>query len=68
MVNNKVLLDLADLTRNTGIYCPHPKANMSAWNSHPKIYLDLKAKDQVSCPYCGTTYRLDRDAKDSRAK
>jgi len=36
--------------------CPMPK--MTLWDAHPKVYLDIKNKGEVSCPYCGALYVL----------
>ena len=35
-----------------------PTAEMDAWDAHPKVYLDVKDKGEVSCPYCGAIYTL----------
>lgn len=48
----------ADLNPEGGVHCPHPKAGMQLWNSHPKVYLDVAHAGQAQCPYCGTVYRL----------
>jgi len=37
-------------------FCPNPR--MSLWNHHPRVFLDLSRGVPVSCPYCGTRYRL----------
>ena len=47
-----------DLNPQGGVYCPAPLAGMKIWNSHPKVYLDVAAKGEARCPYCGTVYRL----------
>ena len=47
-----------DLNSQGGIYCPSPKAHMSIWNSHPKVYLDIGKTGEGKCPYCGTVYKL----------
>jgi len=31
------------------------------WDGHPKIYLDIKEKKQIICPYCGNKYKLKTD-------
>lgn len=36
--------------------CPMPK--MTLWDAHPKVYLDIQNKGEVSCPYCGALYVL----------
>jgi uncharacterized Zn-finger protein len=38
------------------ISCPRPE--MSSWNAHPRVYLDLSNGGEVTCPYCGTRYSL----------
>lgn len=38
------------------LHCPTPA--MIAWNSHPRVFLDVAARGEVMCPYCGTTFRL----------
>lgn len=53
-----VELSAADLNAHGGIHCPHPKAGMELWNSHPRVFLDLASTGQAQCPYCGTVYRL----------
>ena len=52
-----VELDAQDLGRAGQAWCPHPKAGLPAWNSHPRVYLNL-SNGQARCPYCGTVYRL----------
>ncbi len=47
-----------DLTPAGEAFCPHPKADMKLWNTHPRVYLKL-ASGEASCPYCGTRYRLN---------
>ncbi len=34
--------------------CPMP--NMTLWDGHPKVYLDIQTNGEVSCPYCGADY------------
>jgi len=36
--------------------CPMP--GQSLWNQHPKVYLPIKPNQEVTCPYCGSKYRL----------
>ena len=38
------------------VFCPNPK--MALWSSHPRVFLDIVETGEVSCPYCGTRYRL----------
>jgi len=51
-----VELDAQDLTSSGQAWCPHLKADMQAWNSHPRVFLNLSG-GQAVCPYCGTVYR-----------
>jgi uncharacterized Zn-finger protein len=53
-----VELGAADLNAHGGIHCPHPKAGMELWNSHPRVFLDVAKTGEATCPYCGTVYRL----------
>ena len=46
-----------DLNAQGGVFCPNPKAGMTLWNSHPRVYLNM-ATGEARCPYCGTLYRL----------
>ena len=41
-------------------YCPNP--SMPLWESHPRVFLDVVHESEAMCPYCGTRYRLKRDA------
>lgn len=40
------------------ICCP-PKES-AVWNLHPRVYLAIDSSNEVSCPYCGDIYRLER--------
>jgi len=39
--------------------CPRPADSL--WNMHPRVYLPIEDEPtkQVTCPYCGATYRLE---------
>ena len=39
------------------VFCPNPA--MPLWSSHPRVFLDLDARGEARCPYCGTLYRLE---------
>ena len=43
------------------IYCPNP--GMPLWSSHPRVFLDVAGAGEAMCPYCGTRYRLEGEAK-----
>ena len=36
--------------------CPLP--NQKLYNAHPRVYLPIEEKGEVSCPYCGTNFTL----------
>jgi len=58
MKNPTVELLVKDLNHQGGVFCPSDKADMTLWNSHPKVYLDVGHTGQAKCPYCGTLYQL----------
>lgn len=43
------------------VFCPNPR--MPLWSSHPRVFLDVAATGETSCPYCGTRYRLAGGAR-----
>lgn len=43
------------------VYCPNPKQEL--WSNHPKVFIDVAAKGQGKCPYCGTVYKLKEGEK-----
>ena len=43
------------------LYCPNPA--MPLWSSHPRVYLNLDARGETMCPYCGTKYKLSGPAR-----
>ncbi|MDH4134828.1 MAG: zinc-finger domain-containing protein [Gammaproteobacteria bacterium] len=38
------------------LHCPTP--DMSAWDSHPRVFLPIQETGEARCPYCGTLYTL----------
>jgi uncharacterized Zn-finger protein len=38
------------------LHCP--LAEMSLWNSHPRVYLPIEDSGKAKCPYCGTEFTL----------
>ncbi|MDH5785941.1 MAG: zinc-finger domain-containing protein [Chromatiales bacterium] len=38
------------------LHCPMP--GMALWNSHPRVFLDVKAEGHAQCPYCSAEYIL----------
>ena len=61
--SSTIELLVADLNAQGGVYCPSPKAEMTLWNSHPKVYLDVARTGEAKCPYCGTVYALKAGEK-----
>ena len=59
-VEPKAVVELlaSELNSYGGVYCRNPKANMALWNTHPKVNLGVADTGQVTCPYCGTMYKL----------
>ena len=51
-------LKASELTAEGGFFCPRPRAGMTLWNTHPRVYLDVGSTGEARCPYCGTVYRL----------
>ena len=41
--------------------CPLPGDEV--WNMHPRVYLpiDEEPSGELTCPYCGARYRLQKD-------
>lgn len=38
------------------LHCPTPA--MTAWNSHPRVFLDVTQTGEAVCPYCGSTFHF----------
>lgn len=36
--------------------CPMPE--MTLWDGHPRVYLEIETKGEVLCPYCSALYVL----------
>lgn len=34
-----------------------------AWNGHPRVFLPIQSNSTIECPYCGTYYHLNGEAK-----
>lgn len=41
------------------LHCP--TAEMSLWNSHPRVFLPIEETGHAACPYCGTQFTLKDD-------
>ncbi|PLX54491.1 MAG: hypothetical protein C0629_17470 [Chromatiales bacterium] len=35
---------------------------MTAWNSHPRVFLPIEQTGEAICPYCGALYVLRSSA------
>ena len=40
------------------LHCPMP--GMALWNSHPRVFLDVKKEGHARCPYCSAEYILKK--------
>jgi uncharacterized Zn-finger protein len=40
--------------RELPLHCPLPDAPL--WARHPRVFLDVVARGEALCPYCGTRY------------
>lgn len=38
------------------LHCP--LAEMSLWDSHPRVYLPIEGTGEAKCPYCGADFIL----------
>lgn len=43
------------------LHCTGPQEQ--AWNGHPRVFLPIESNSDYECPYCGTRYRLNGEAK-----
>jgi uncharacterized Zn-finger protein len=41
-----------------GVSPPHDHPHIYI-NMHPHIYINMREADTISCPYCGTRFRID---------
>lgn len=48
-----VMLTEADLP----LCCPSDDERL--WDAHPRVYIDMPAIGEASCPYCGTRYIME---------
>jgi len=39
-----------------------PMSGMTAWNSHPRVFLPIEQTGEAICPYCGALYVLRSSA------
>ena len=60
MADRKAMPEVVVTAPDLPVHCPNPA--MPLWSSHPRVFLDVAATGAVSCPYCGTRYRLEGPA------
>ncbi|HFL8824410.1 MAG TPA: zinc-finger domain-containing protein [Candidatus Azoamicus sp. OHIO1] len=54
-LNNKIIK--INISKKTlPLSCP--QNGSYSWDSHPKVYLQIKNNTQVTCPYCSTIYYM----------
>lgn len=41
------------------LHCPMD--DMTLWNSHPRVYLDIETSGRAKCPYCGAEYTFKEE-------
>ncbi|WP_373741063.1 zinc-finger domain-containing protein [Neisseria sp.] len=44
------------------LHCSGPKDTLG-WNGHPRVFLPVESHSSIECPYCGTVYKLEGEAK-----
>ena len=37
--------------------------DLPQWSMHPRVFLDIASKGEVSCPYCSAHYKLKEGEK-----
>ena len=54
-INKVVSIDKKKLSSGDfSLFCPPKGENF--WRMHPRVYLDIKNRDNIICQYCGTKY------------
>ena len=43
------------------LHCSGPQNE--SWNGHPRVFLPIQSHSSIECPYCGTVYHLNGEAK-----
>ena len=51
---NSIQKEIIITKKDLPLSCPIKQT----WDGHPKIFLDIKEKNKIICPYCGTHYKL----------
>lgn len=54
MANQTIEIEVT--AKDLPLHCPTKESAL--WCSHPRVFLDVAASGETSCPYCGTKYRL----------
>lgn len=60
MHHNSQLQPIVITSGDLPLYCRGPKHE--TWNGHPRVFLPITDNGSVSCPYCGSIYRLEGEA------
>lgn len=51
-VRTPPLIEVTD--KDLPLHCPTPE--MTLWNAHPRVFIDVTRSGQAMCPYCGTRF------------
>lgn len=54
---NQTVQTISVMAADLPLHCP--TSATPAWNSHPRVFLDVARLGQVACPYCGTVYKFE---------
>jgi len=55
----------AKIASSKEVVCDGGAAEYGAALGHPKVYLNMGSKDAIACNYCGQTFELDPNARNS---
>ena len=58
-INDSRIMYTEVTAKDLPLHCP--TAGAAVWSSHPRVFLDITKTGEVSCPYCGTKYKLKVD-------
>ncbi len=60
MSDKKTVEAIKISAKDLPLHCPLPDAPL--WARHPRVYLDIAHKGNVTCPYCSAHYVLEGEA------
>ena len=49
-----VIITAKDVDAHGGVCCP--PNDQQVWDKHPRVYMLVKDKQEVVCPYCSAEY------------